>query len=490
MDQIEQSTIVGFQVMYDDINDVIICIGNDNIILPSGTIADNIIATFGNITLDIDFIDMNGFNSTNVIPGQGETDSVQTRIKNMLMDFLSTLNIPNSRTFKVKLTFQDLGNSGVLAYTVRHLLTENPPTSINNNLPNIPSSMTTYDVATKSNITVIPNASATQYKIWNDFGTTFDPIIEMVININSNYWNTNFYDFSNNYTNNSSKFSFKTTIIHELIHSFGFVNAITSDSSQNKYITVFGSYVFQKGNEPLNSTDFISSSFDRLSSSGTGDATTVGINNVIFTNGEGFEVDIHEQSMSHLKPNNSNNGIMESFALRNGSAPSVNDYTILSLLGWNNNFGICIYPGAQVLTPTGYKNVEDVKKGDIVIDDNDNDIIIINNLQIAYKSETKCFHFKKNCFGDNKPDKDIILTHGHPIKVNKEDPEKPCQNFIDNENIFQTMDKPKFTYSLCTEKRVPIKMNNIYVWTWGNQDFKEFYKQALAQGYNILFERL
>lgn len=90
----------------------------------------------------------------------------------------------------------------------------------------------------------------------------------------------------------------------------------------------------------------------------------------------------------------------------------------------NNNMGInCLTKGTKILTPNGYVKVEDLKKGDIILNSKKEEKAIKEMLyQKAriIKGENHLnekFLLKKDSLGENLPSEDLIVSGGHMIKV-------------------------------------------------------------------------
>lgn len=77
---------------------------------------------------------------------------------------------------------------------------------------------------------------------------------------------------------------------------------------------------------------------------------------------------------------------------------------------------------------------------------------------------------KKDSFGIDKPNSDLLIREGHPIFINNN--EIQPVDLIDNCNIFfDDIIDNDWTYSLCTNDRTFVMMNNIPVCTWAEHDW-------------------
>jgi len=146
---------------------------------------------------------------------------------------------------------------------------------------------------------------------------------------------------------------------------------------------------------------------------------------------------------------------------------------------------ICIFPGAQVETPNGLRNIEDLRQGDIVISENNEEIEIINNIRCTdgYKGYTQLM---QGCFGNNLPNKDIYITDNHPIKLPNDDGEIAVQELANNMNIIWKKGQIPETYSLITKRRLFVKMNGISVCTWEQNKFNKYINDETGIQYEVL----
>jgi len=146
---------------------------------------------------------------------------------------------------------------------------------------------------------------------------------------------------------------------------------------------------------------------------------------------------------------------------------------------------ICVFPGALVDTSNGLVPIENIRKNDIILDENNQEIEVINNVQTkyGYKGFTK---FSKNCFGSNIPNNDIYITDGHPIKIPDCHGEIIVEDLVNNQNIIRQVGFIPETYSLITKNRTFVKINNLLVCTWSKQRFENFAKNEDLIHYKLL----
>jgi hypothetical protein len=83
------------------------------------------------------------------------------------------------------------------------------------------------------------------------------------------------------------------------------------------------------------------------------------------------------------------------------------------------NNPVCLVKGTNILTPYGYKQIETLKKGDIVSTESKS-VVIKNIHSIRYESTTKesaPYTIYKNAFGPNCPPNDISVSGRHAIQL-------------------------------------------------------------------------
>lgn len=77
---------------------------------------------------------------------------------------------------------------------------------------------------------------------------------------------------------------------------------------------------------------------------------------------------------------------------------------------------------------------------------------------------------KKDSLGENKPSKDFYITSGHVIVLNNV--EIKARNVPDAELV--RSDPPDVVYTICTENREPIEINNLSVMSWSAQEWYQY----------------
>ena len=76
---------------------------------------------------------------------------------------------------------------------------------------------------------------------------------------------------------------------------------------------------------------------------------------------------------------------------------------------------------------------------------------------------------KMNSLGENKPNKDLYITGGHKIMLNGFEVKAAD---VPGAKRFKV--KPEVVYSVCTEKRCPVIINNLAVMSWGYNEWHKF----------------
>lgn len=145
---------------------------------------------------------------------------------------------------------------------------------------------------------------------------------------------------------------------------------------------------------------------------------------------------------------------------------------------------VCIHKDTLVLTNNGYLQIQDIRSGTIVIDKNGKEHQVIRNIEF-YPTD-KFIMMKSECFNNNVPNADTYLTKWHPIYIyNKE--VQPFRLVKRNKNVNNViLNNMVPIYSLCTEKRVFVMMNNLPVCTWADADFYKFCTRKSLKFYKSL----
>jgi hypothetical protein len=100
---------------------------------------------------------------------------------------------------------------------------------------------------------------------------------------------------------------------------------------------------------------------------------------------------------------------------------------------------VCLVKGTQILTPSGYKCIESLKKGDIVTTES-KPVPIINIHSLHYEKTTKLsapYTIYKNALGTMCPPNDIKVSGRHAIQLRPGVWEIPQEGANVNKNIIQ-----------------------------------------------------
>lgn len=131
----------------------------------------------------------------------------------------------------------------------------------------------------------------------------------------------------------------------------------------------------------------------------------------------------------------------------------------------------CVKGDTQVKTLDGFKSIKNINANDKVLKYTGEYINVKFNLK--FKPMAKFVKITKNAFGDNKPSKDLYIRRGHPLLIGNV--EINCEDLVNNEDIeFVNIDKPDNVYSLCTDDRTYVMMNNVPVCTWVESEWDTY----------------
>lgn len=133
---------------------------------------------------------------------------------------------------------------------------------------------------------------------------------------------------------------------------------------------------------------------------------------------------------------------------------------------------ICLHPDTIVITERGHIPIKDVRKGNMVCTADNRLITVINNI-ISYPPTDTFIKVLKGAIADGVPNTDVLITEGHPIVIEGKEvlPETLiCQGKCEKVRL----DNKVLTYSICTEERIPVLMNNLEVITWAQNELGHF----------------
>lgn len=133
----------------------------------------------------------------------------------------------------------------------------------------------------------------------------------------------------------------------------------------------------------------------------------------------------------------------------------------------------CLHPNTLVKTVNGYKRIESICSNDIVVTENNEPLNLLYNIKNTTKTK-KFIKIAKGALGgivgDEKPMNDLLITNGHPLIINGQ--EIPCQDLINADTITRVvLDDYVTVYSLCSDKRVPVIMENVPVLIWKDNEW-------------------
>lgn len=136
---------------------------------------------------------------------------------------------------------------------------------------------------------------------------------------------------------------------------------------------------------------------------------------------------------------------------------------------------ICLHADTLVKTTLGDVKISTLTKdfaGSLIDSDGNLHKLLFNSQSSITRKYIK---IEKDAFGPDKPSIDTFITFGHPIMVDGL-VIYPSDLIKDNKNPKVSnvlIDIHVYPYTLCTNEKVYIMMNNIPVATWGAEDFEE-----------------
>lgn len=137
---------------------------------------------------------------------------------------------------------------------------------------------------------------------------------------------------------------------------------------------------------------------------------------------------------------------------------------------------ICVSGDSLVKTNEGLIKIADMKSSnDLKLFNNENEQV---NLLYVIKCMPSNDYIKidKNAIGEDMPSEDLLIRPGHPIMVDNK--EVMPETLINGLNIMkQKLEKPENTYSICSDKRQFVMINNLPVCTWEEKEWEEQSKE-------------
>jgi hypothetical protein len=129
----------------------------------------------------------------------------------------------------------------------------------------------------------------------------------------------------------------------------------------------------------------------------------------------------------------------------------------------------CVHPETLVTTPNGKKMIKDVKKGDYVIDVHGNSVKVTFNIKST--ASKKFVKIPSGSLSASCPDKDLLIRPDHPVLVDGKEFRAVEIVRMANEVCEITLAKPETVWSLCTQDRTFVMMNNVPVCTWSQKSW-------------------
>jgi alpha-tubulin suppressor-like RCC1 family protein len=132
----------------------------------------------------------------------------------------------------------------------------------------------------------------------------------------------------------------------------------------------------------------------------------------------------------------------------------------------------CVRQNNLVSTKNGLTQIQNIKSGDIVHGENNEEIIVKYNIKMTIPTR-KFIKIKKNAFEKNVPRNDLFIVPGHPVKYKSE--EINCDKLVGTVNgvLNGSLHKPYYVYCLCTEERVFVNIEGVPVCTRTEKSWNE-----------------
>ena len=150
----------------------------------------------------------------------------------------------------------------------------------------------------------------------------------------------------------------------------------------------------------------------------------------------------------------------------NGSVGQAHGYLVTS------EANPCVHPNTRVHVynngTISTKPISEIRSGDYVINHDGTPIRVVNNAKLHSKNEF--FKISPNAYGQNLPNSELYITKQHPILLNGVET-LPTVSKSDDSIVVTLLDHPVNVYTLITEIRTAVKMNNLDVYTWNPTDF-------------------
>jgi hypothetical protein len=154
----------------------------------------------------------------------------------------------------------------------------------------------------------------------------------------------------------------------------------------------------------------------------------------------------------------------------------------------------CILPGAKIETDNGSKLIEDIVKGDTVINEFGKSVTVVNNIKFGFDNKM-VITFEAGSIAKNLPTEQLSITYGHPIKIPNNDgtfndKEHLVQDLVNNTSIKMESIQVDCTYALMTDERDFVLTNGVPVATWSVEGFSECCEKYKQKNMTILHKLL
>jgi hypothetical protein len=131
---------------------------------------------------------------------------------------------------------------------------------------------------------------------------------------------------------------------------------------------------------------------------------------------------------------------------------------------------LCLHGDSIVHTTKGFVKIKDLSVDDVYLIDLDgNPVKLVQNVKLL--DATKFVIIEKCALGENEPSEDMYIIDGHPIFIDNK--EVLPIKLINGKNIRYVDLEPTPIYTLVTENRIFVKVNNINICTWAIKDINK-----------------
>lgn len=152
----------------------------------------------------------------------------------------------------------------------------------------------------------------------------------------------------------------------------------------------------------------------------------------------------------------------------------------------NTSPAFCVAETTRVHTDKGLVQIKDLRsgKGIKILNLNNEWIDVKFNMKMAPPKEY--INISKNALGKNKPSNDLLIRKGHPILI---DGKEVFPETLINKTTISIVNNIEGTptYSLCTQNRTFVWMDNILVCTWEEDELN---KSVEKFGKKFFYEKI